>query len=157
MLMKCHLLYIRYYLPSVPEFKTERRENMHIPGGIHNFWDWCFHLYSSFSTMQWYVVVLAYLGSQCTKFHVLGGRGDFLCPFIWSCVSGLMQFCDGSDSDCASHFVQISEKVRQTLAVIRQAFGEESMSCTQVFAWHAWFKASQTSIEDDQAKSRACS
>jgi transposase len=45
----------------------------------------------------------------------------------------------------------------EMLAMIRQAFGEESMSCTRVFEWHARFRASRTSIEDDQAKSRACS
>jgi hypothetical protein len=50
----------------------------------------------------------------------LGGRADFLRPFIWSCVSGLMRFCDGSEERTALNFVQISE----TLATIRQAFGK---------------------------------
>jgi hypothetical protein len=38
----------------------------------------------------------------------------------------------------------------EIVAMIRQMFGEETMSCTQVFEWHAWFRAGQTSIEDDQ-------
>jgi hypothetical protein len=42
-----------------------------------------------------------------------------------------MWFWDGSDKGTASNFVQISEKsAKGTLAVIRQAFVEESMSCT---------------------------
>jgi hypothetical protein len=52
---------------------------------------------------------------------------DRLRIFIWSLVSGLMRFRDGSDKGTASNFVQISEKVSETLAMIRQAFGEESM------------------------------
>jgi histone-lysine N-methyltransferase SETMAR len=34
--------------------------------------------------------------------------------------------------------------------MIRQVFGEESTIPTLVFEWHAWFRAGQTSIEDDQ-------
>jgi hypothetical protein len=41
-----------------------------------------------------------------------GGCVDFLRPFIWSRVSGLMQFSDGSDKGRASNFVQILEKVQ---------------------------------------------
>jgi hypothetical protein len=29
----------------------------------------------------------------------------------------------------------------ETLAMIRQAFGEESMSHTRMSEWHAWFRA----------------
>jgi hypothetical protein len=35
----------------------------------------------------------------------------FLHPFIWSFVSGLLQFCNGSDQGTASNCVQITEKV----------------------------------------------
>jgi hypothetical protein len=34
--------------------------------------------------------------------------------------------------------------------MIRQAFGEETMSCTQEFEWYARIRASWTSIEDNQ-------
>jgi hypothetical protein len=38
--------------------------------GIHNFQDLCYHLYSSSSSaMQRWMIVLAYLGSQCTQLH----------------------------------------------------------------------------------------
>jgi hypothetical protein len=70
------------------------------------------------------------------------GCAGFLRPFIWSRVSGLMRFRDGSNSECASNFVQISVKsAGETLTMIRQALGEESMSCTRVFEWHAPFRA----------------
>jgi hypothetical protein len=42
------------------------------------------------------------------NFKQLGGPANFLRPFIWSCVSGLIRFCVGSDKGTASNFVQIS-------------------------------------------------
>jgi hypothetical protein len=56
------------------------------------------------------MIVLAYLGCQCAKFHTAGWMFDFLRPFIWSHVSGLMHFRDGSDSECTLSFTQTSEK-----------------------------------------------
>jgi hypothetical protein len=40
-----------------------------------------------------------------------------------------MKFCDN-----------LGESATETLAMIRQVFGEDSMSHTQVFEWHARFK-----------------
>jgi hypothetical protein len=68
----------------------------------------------------------------------LGGRADFLCPFIWNHVSGLMQFCDGTDKEqrvCIKCCANLGKNVTETLAMIRQAFREKCMSCTQVFEW----------------------
>jgi hypothetical protein len=45
----------------------------------------------------------------------------------------------------------------ETLAMIRQAFGEESMSHRQVFGWHAQFRTDRISIEDDQHTGRPIS
>jgi hypothetical protein len=42
------------------------------------------------------------LGVSVQNSTQLGGRSDFLCPFICSCVSGLMRFRDGSDKGTAS-------------------------------------------------------
>jgi hypothetical protein len=50
----------------------------------------------------------------------LGERADLLCPLIWSPISGLVLFRDGSDKGSTSSFVQM-----------RQAFGEESISHTR--------------------------
>jgi hypothetical protein len=79
-------------------------------------------------------------------------RADILCPFSWSYVSSLMRFHDETkEQTVCIKFCEISKKsAMKTLAMIRQAFGEESMSRTQVFEWHAWSMASRTSIEDDQ-------
>jgi hypothetical protein len=65
----------------------------------------------------------------------LAGCDDILQPFIRNRVSCLMQFHNGSISIYASDFVHISENVMKTLAKIRQAFGEESVSNTRVFEW----------------------
>jgi hypothetical protein len=59
------------------------------------------------------------------------------------------RFYVGSDSECAPNFVQISEKVEQ--AMIRQASGEESMSCTRKVQTCQDWKG-----EMGRAKSRAC-
>jgi hypothetical protein len=56
------------------------------------------------------MIVLSYLGSQCTKFMQLDGHADFIRPFIWSYVSGLTRLRGGSDKGTASNFMQISEK-----------------------------------------------
>jgi hypothetical protein len=45
----------------------------------------------------------------------------------------------------------------ETVAMIRQAFREESMSLTLVFELHAWFRAGQTSNEDDHHTGRPIS
>jgi hypothetical protein len=57
---------------------------------IHNFRDWCWHLYSccSSSVMQRQMIVLA-------------GCADCLHPIIRSRVPGLMRFQDGSDRETA--------------------------------------------------------
>jgi hypothetical protein len=61
------------------------------------------------------------MGVCVQNFTQLVGHAVFFRPFIWSRLFGLMR-----SRECASNFVEISE----ILAVIRQAFGEESMSRT---------------------------
>jgi hypothetical protein len=81
---------------------------------IHNFWDWCCHLYNSCSLIQWYVVVLAYLGSQCTEFYAAGWRCWFFAPLylessIWPDV--ILRRIQQRNSEFASNFVQILEEL----------------------------------------------
>jgi hypothetical protein len=56
------------------------------------------------------MIVLAYLASQCTKFHQLSGRADLLRPFIWSRESGLMRFLE---ADQKNQCVIVCEELRQ--------------------------------------------
>jgi hypothetical protein len=64
------------------------------------------------------------LAVSVQNFAQPGGRAEYLRPFIWSRVSGMTRFRDGSDIECASNFVQISEKMQ----VLKQASKEESMN-----------------------------
>jgi hypothetical protein len=105
-----------------------------------SLWGWypqfpglCCHLYSNCSSaMQQYMIELTYLWSHCTKFHAL-----YLHSCIWPdkiswCIrqSNSIKFC-----------ANLRKKLYETLAMIRQASEEESMSRTRVFERHAWFRA----------------
>jgi hypothetical protein len=50
------------------------------------------------------------LGVSVQNFTQPGGRADFLRPFIWSCVSGLMRFLT---ADQKQQCVNICEELRQ--------------------------------------------
>jgi hypothetical protein len=58
---------------------------------------------------------------------------------------------------CIRCCANLGKSVTETLTMIRQAFREESMSCTWVFEWHAQFRAGRTSIENDQHTGRPIS
>jgi hypothetical protein len=40
----------------------------------------------------------------------------------------------------------------ETPAMIRQVFGEESMSCTRVFEWHARFREDRQKVRQEKGK-----
>jgi len=64
------------------------------------------------------------------------------------CLFGIVymtcgNFHDGSEKGTASvHQIlcQSWKSAMETLTMIQQAFGDQSLSCAQVFQWHAWFK-----------------
>jgi hypothetical protein len=71
-------------------------------------------------------------------------------------------FHDGSEKGTASvHQIlcQSWEKYYgvETLTMIQQAFGDQSLSRAQVFQWHAWSKTSCTSVDDDEHAGRSTS
>jgi hypothetical protein len=57
--------------------------------------------------MKRYMIVLAYLGSQCTEFHA----ADFYVLLFGVVYLTWGDFEMGSDKETASNFVQISEKL----------------------------------------------
>jgi hypothetical protein len=90
-----------------PSWQIHQNETDHLSkvlgGGIYNFRDCCCHLYSSFNSMIWqYLHILEASVQYVTQ---LGGRVDFLCPFILSHVSGLIWYGDRSNKGTASNFV----------------------------------------------------
>jgi hypothetical protein len=56
------------------------------------------------------MVVLAYFGSQCAKFHVVGWMCWFLHPSIW--IVYAMRFRDGSDKFCTRLGTSVTEPVQ---------------------------------------------
>jgi hypothetical protein len=87
------------------------------------------------------VIVLAYLGSQCIKFHAAGRTCWFFASFyLESCI------CPHEILRWIGQLVcnSLSKGATETLAMIRQAFGEESMSRTRKVNIHRdWKKAIQ--------------
>jgi hypothetical protein len=90
---------------------------------IHNFWDCCWHPYSSCSiAMPRWMTVLAHIRSKRTEFHAAG----------WSRVLGLIRFRDGSEQRNSIKFcANPGKSATETLAMIRHALGEEGMSRTR--------------------------
>jgi hypothetical protein len=61
------------------------------------------------------------------------------------CLDGKIEQCV-----CIKFCVKLSKAATETLEILRQAFGEHSLSWTAVFEWHSHFKAGQVSVEDDK-------
>jgi hypothetical protein len=107
--------------------------------GMKNVWDWCCHLYSSYSSASW-----------CKKFHAGGWTSWFLQPLIYSHVSGLTRFCNGSDKGAVSNFVQIPEKVDK-----RPWQWLDKRSGKKTWVIHEEFKLTETKrCESDEEQSQ---
>jgi hypothetical protein len=51
---------------------------------------------------------------------------------------------------CINFCVKLCKSVVETLEMLREAFGEHSLSWTVVFEWHSHFKAGRVSLEYDK-------
>jgi hypothetical protein len=69
-------------------------------------------------------------------------------------------FYDGSEKGTASvhkFCANLGKIVTETLEMIQQGFGDQSLSRAQVFQWHARFKTGRTSVDDDERTGRPTS
>jgi hypothetical protein len=102
------------------------------------------------------MIVLAYLGSQCAKFHAIGWTCWFLTSFIWSHVSDAISWWIWQQT-CFKFCANLRKCAMEILAVTRQAFREGSMIRTMVFEWHVLTHCDLKWRDRWKAKSRACS
>jgi hypothetical protein len=51
---------------------------------------------------------------------------------------------------CIKFCVKLGKSATKTLEMLRDAFGEHSLSRAVVFVWHSRFKAGRVSAEDDE-------
>ena len=123
--------------------------------GIQNFPDWCHHLYSCCGSVKhWQMVGLPCLVSQCAKLHVAGWTwAVFTRVCLESCTWSVAIFTMDQRKEqwaCIKFCANLGKSAMETLTMIQQAFGDQSLSRAQVFQWHAQFKTSCTSVDDDR-------
>jgi transposase len=58
---------------------------------------------------------------------------------------------------CIKLCANLGKSATETLTMIQQAFGDQSLSRERVFQWHARFKTGRTSVDDDKQRGRATS
>jgi hypothetical protein len=52
---------------------------------------------------------------------------------------------------CIKFCVKLSKSATEILEILREAFGEHSLSWTAVFEWHSRFKIGRVSVEDERS------
>jgi hypothetical protein len=55
---------------------------------------------------------------------------------------------------CIKFCVKLGKSATKTLEMLREAFGEYSLSWAAVSEWHSHFKARRMSVEDDKRSGR---
>ena len=58
---------------------------------------------------------------------------------------------------CIKFCANLGKSATETLEMIQQGFGDQSLSSTQVLEWHARFKTGRTSVDDDEHTGRPTS
>jgi len=58
---------------------------------------------------------------------------------------------------CIKFCANLGKSAMETLKMIQQGFGDQSLSRTRVFQWHTRFKTGRTSVDDDKHTGRPTS
>jgi len=58
---------------------------------------------------------------------------------------------------CIKFCAIFGKSATETLTVIQQVFGDQTLSCAQAFQWHARFKTGRISVDDDEHTGRPTS
>jgi hypothetical protein len=74
--------------------------------------------------------------------------------FLHECFSTLRFILSAVDGKIKQHVyikfcVKLGKSTTDTLVLLREIFGEHSLSRNVVFQWHSRFEASQVSADDD--------
>ena len=101
------------------------------------------------------------LVSQCAKLHVAGWKCAvfthiYLEPCTWP-VAIFMMDQRKEQRVCIKFCANLGKSAIETLTMIQQAFGDQSLSRARVFQWHAWFKTCRISVDDDKHTGRPTS
>jgi hypothetical protein len=100
------------------------------------------------------MVGLPCLVSQCAKLHIAGWTwAVFTHVNLELCTWPVAIFTMDQSKEqwvCIIFCANLGKSATETLTIIQQAFGDQILSCTQVFQWHAWFKTGRTSVDNDK-------
>jgi len=55
---------------------------------------------------------------------------------------------------CIKFCTNLGKSATETVTMIQQAFGDQSLSCAQTLQWHAQLKTGRTSFDDDEHTGR---
>ena len=107
------------------------------------------------------MVGLPYLTSQRAKFHV--GRMTWavftrvcLESFMWPVAIFTMDQRN-EQRVCIKLCAKLGKSATETLKMIQQSFGNQSLSLTQVFQWYTRLKTGRTSVDDGEHTGRTTS
>ena len=107
------------------------------------------------------MVEQACLASLRAKFHVGGMTwADFTHIYLESCTWRVAIFKMDQRKEqrvCIKFCANLGKSATETLEMIQQGFGDQSLSRAQVFQWHALFKTGRTSVDDDERTGRPTS